>query len=408
MGFAQRFAVAFRYTFNRRGSYLSGFLSRLSMLGIVMAIGLLIIVLSVMNGFDREMRENILSLVPQLSLKSWQSLADWEGDLKRIEGSPRVRGVAPYVQLQAMLTHGGNIETTLANGVSLRHEANVGGLYRLLGATELSRFSQDANGLLLGIELARNLGAGVGDSVTLIVPSQDGRAKFEYLRIAGLLSTGTEWDQSAAIMRLALASDLAGLSGGIHGFRVVVDDIFEAGRIGWQLVNALPPGYYASDWTMTHGNLYTAIQLSRDLIGVLLLSIIATAAFNVVSSLVLVVIDKQSDIAILRAMGATPGNIRSLFLLQGLLIATIGITMGSGVGLLGSAWSGEIVALIETLLDVQFLTTDIYPIDYIPADVRLFDVLAIAGITALMCFFAALYPAHRAAKFLPAEVLRHE
>jgi lipoprotein-releasing system permease protein len=409
MTLRQQLSVALRYTLNRQGSYLSGFLSRLSILGIILSISLLIIVLSVMNGFDREMRENILALVPQLTLKSWQPVQDWQQQIPLIEAAEGVTGAAPFVQVEAMLVNRTLIDTTLVNGIDMQQEQRLGGVHRLLDADTLRAFDEDSSAVLLGSELAARLELVAGDQVTLITPSRNGgRADFAYLTVRGLIHTGTEWDQSAALIHLQTASELAGLNGAVHGFRVVVKDLFAAGEIGWKLVGELPGSYYASDWTMTHGNLYSAIQLSRDLIGMLLLSIIAIASFNVVSSLVLVVIDKQGDIAILRALGATPGNIRSLFLLQGLVIALVGIVCGSMLGGLGSLWASELVALLESLLGVQFLTTDVYPIDYIPADLRWENVLIIALVTALMCFLAALYPAHRAAKFLPAEVLRHE
>lgn len=404
-------AIASRYTFSRRGAYLSSFLSLLSILGIVLAITLLIVVLSVMNGFDREMREHILGVVPQLTIKSYAPVQDWEQQIALMEQHPEVIGAAPFLQVQGMLVHDGNIDTTMINGISLAAEERLGALTRVLKADELAQFKSQANGLLLGIELARRLDLQRGDRLTLIVPGAAGSAvgtRYQHLQLSGLVDSGTELDQLAAFVHLPVAADLAGIVGSVHGFRLVLVDLFAAGRVGWELVSSLPAGYYASDWTMTHGNLYAAIQLSRDLIGLLLLSIIAIAAFNVVSSLVLVVVDKQSDIAILRAQGATPNTINGIFLIQGLLIAVIGCVFGSLFGMAGSYWVGDIVALIETLFDVQFLTTDIYPVSYLPSDLRSADVLAINLVTVLMCFLAALYPARRAAKLLPAEALRHE
>ena len=409
MTLRQLLAIALRYTLNRQGAYLSGYLSSLSVVGIALAICLLLIVLSVMNGFEREMRDNILALVPQLTLKSLQPVTGWREGQERIASFPGVRGVAPYVQTEAMLAHGGRIDTAIVNGISLPDEARAGGLYQRLEASALERFAADSHGVLLGAKLAEKLQVTAGGPVTLITPSRRGRAaEFAYLRVSGLLDTGTEWDHSAALLHLDMASRLAGLENAVHGYRITLDDLFQAGPIGWQLVRGLPAGYYASDWTMTHGNLYAAIRMSRDLIGMLLLSIIAIAAFNVVSSLVLVVVDKQGDIAILRALGATQGNIRVVFLLQGLLIAAIGVFLGSLLGILGSYWASDLAAGIEALFNVQFLSSDIYPVDYLPADLRWADVAAVGITTTLMCFLAALYPAHRAAKFLPAEVLRHE
>ncbi len=379
------------------------------MLGIVLAIALLILVLSVMNGFEREMRDNILSLVPQLVLKSWQPIADWQSELGVLEDSEGVVAATPFVQQQVMLVNQGRIETSLLNGVDLEQEGRLGGIYNRLSAQQLQNFSSQNDGVLLGSELALKLDLEVGDRLTVVTPAtQAGAPQFDYLRVSGLVNTGTEWDQTAAVAHLSRVSAMAGIGNRVHGFRLVVDDVFAAGRIGWSLVSSLPAGYYANDWTMTHGNLYAAIQLSRDLVGMLLLSIIAIASFNVVSSLVLVVIDKQGDIAILRALGATPADVRSVFLLQGLLIAMVGILLGGALGSGLSLWASELVVMLERVFDVQFLTSDVYPIDYIPADLRWENVLSIGLVTAGMCLLAAWYPAQRAARSLPADVLRHE
>jgi lipoprotein-releasing system permease protein len=403
-------AIAARYTFTLRRGYLSTFLSLLSMLGIVLAIALLVVVLSVMNGFDREMRDHILGIVPQLLVRSHLPVADWQSRREQLEAHPEVVAAAPFIQFEGMLVHRGAIDTTLVSGLSLEAESRLGGLRRVLEDATLARFAGQSHGLLLGRALAERLGARVGDRLTLIVPGGEGArgARFEYLEVSGLVYTGTELDESAAFTKLDVAGRLAGIPGSIHGFRLELVDLFAAPRVGWEVVSELPPGFYASDWTMTHGNLYAAIQLSRDMIGILLLSIIAIAAFNVVSSLVLVVIDKRADIAILRAQGASPGDINGIFLVQGLMIALVGTSIGSLLGVLGSLTVTDAVATLEGLLGIQFLTTDVYPIDYLPADLRMGDLLAVNLVAFAMCFLAAIYPARRAARLPPAEALRHE
>jgi lipoprotein-releasing system permease protein len=408
---SQLLSIASRYTLAWRKGYLSSFLSLLSIFGMVLAIALLILVLSVMNGFDREMRENILVLVPQLTLKSWQPIDDWGDHGKQIETHAEVTAVAPYVQVQAMLVHDSAIDTVLLFGISAPAEENMGGLQRTLGSAAWQRFAADPRGLLLGDALAARLGLQVGDPVNVIVPASSlggGRATVEHLRLSGVLHSGTELDQSAAFMQLALAAELAGIPGQIHGFRMQLLDLFAAGRIGWELVNNLPPGFYASDWTQTHGNLYAAIQMSRDMVVLLLLSIIAIAAFNVVSSLVLVVVDKRADIAILRALGASPGDINGIFLMQGMLIALLGTLLGTALGVLASYGITDMVAALESMLGMRFLNTDVYPIGYLPSDLRWSDVVMINAAAVLLCFLAALYPARRAARLPPAEALRHE
>ena len=407
----QLLAVAGRYTFAWRKAYLSSFLSLLSVLGMVLAIALLILVLSVMNGFDREMRDNILVLVPQLTIKSWLPVDNWREHAELMRSHPEVAAAAPFVQLQGMLVHDDKIDTTLLHGIELSAEIQMAGLPSVLSAEDWQRFADQPRGLLLGTALARRLGVEVGDRLTLIVPAAagaDNRTRFEHLQLSGRLDSGTELDESAAFLHLAEAARLAGTPGLVHGYRLQLVDLFEAPRIGWELVSNLPQGFYASDWTQTHGNLYSAIQLSRDMIGILLLSIIAIAAFNVVSSLVLVVIDKRSDIAILRALGASPSDINWIFLQQGLLIALVGTVVGTGLGVLASLWVTDIVAWLEQLLGIRFLNTDVYPIGYLPSDLRSSDVVMINAVAVLLCFLAALYPARRAAQLPPAEALRHE
>jgi lipoprotein-releasing system permease protein len=276
-----------------------------------------------------------------------------------------------------------------------------------------ARFAGENDSLVLGACIARKLGVHPGDEITLIVPGtaqENGLqpTRFEVVRLAGVLETRTELDEVAAIVPLALASQLAGIGSAVNGLRVATDDLFDVTRIGWELVNNLPRGYYATNWMMTHGNLYSAIQLSRDLISVLLFSIIAVAAFNVVSSLVLVVFDKQGNIAILRTLGASPGDIASIFVIQGAMIGLVGVALGAALGALGSMVVPDLVAGLEHLLDINFLNTDVYPVSFLPVDLLLRDVLLVGGVALAMCVVAAIYPALRAARLAPALVLNQD
>ena len=226
--------------------------------------------------------------------------------------------------------------------------------------------------------------------------------------LSALLDTGTELDQGAALVHLAMASRLAGLNGAVSGLRIATGDLFDVSRIGWELVNNLPPGFYATNWMMTHGNLYAAIQLSRDLVSILLFSIIGVAAFNVVSSLVLVVFDKQGNIAILRTLGASPADIAWIFVLQGAMIGLVGVFIGSALGALGSQLVPSLVGWMEGLLGMRFLNTDVYPVSFLPVDLLARDVIAVGVVAFLMCVLAAIYPARRAAAMAPALILNQE
>ncbi len=407
----QLLAIARRYTLSWNSGYLSSVLSLLSVLGLVMAIALLVLVLSVMNGFDREMRENILALVPQLSVRGWAPVEDWEQAREQLRRHPEVVAVSPYVELQGLLVNKNHVDTVQVFGVQAEAEAVSGQLTRVLAAQQWQAFASNEAGVLLGSELAARLQLAIGERVTLIVPGPraDARAAaYQHLVLEGLIDTGTELDESAVFMSLPLAAELLGRPGSIDGFRLQLRDLFSAPRVGWEIIGDLAPTWYARDWTMTHGNLYAAIQMSRDMIGLLLLSIIAIAAFNVVSSLVLVVIDKRGDIAVLRALGASPRDIGRIFRRQGLLIAVLGCTVGSLLGSGASLWVTEAVAGLEALLGIRFLNTDVYPIGYMPSDLRLSDVLLINGVALSLCYLAAVYPARRAARLPPAEALRHE
>ena len=209
-------------------------------------------------------------------------------------------------------------------------------------------------------------------------------------------------------MHLALASDLAGLHGQVSGFRITTRELFNVQTIAWDLQRTLPPGFYSTNWMMTHGNLYSAIQLSRDLISILLFSIIAVAAFNVVSSLVLVVMDKQGNIAILRTLGATGADIAWVFVLQGAMIGLVGVMLGSVAGALGSQAVPSLVSWLEQLLGMRFLNTDVYPVSFLPIDLLLRDVMTVGGVALAMCVIAAIYPARRAAKMSPALILSQD
>jgi lipoprotein-releasing system permease protein len=408
---AERLRIALRYTFAVGGGHLSTFLSSLSMLGLVLAISLLIIVLSVMNGFDKEMRERILGMVPHITLYSHLPMEDWQEQANAALEHPEVLEATPFTEFDALFMHGADIETAKGVGIDASDEAVVARLFSSLDAESIASFREQASGLILGIGVAQRLGVEPGQQLTLIVPGQGGisrPAQFETVQLVAVLDTGTELDQVAAIVQLPLASRVAGLGSAVSGLRLAVGDIFAASRIGWELTNTLPPGYYATNWKMTHGNLYSAIQLSRDLISILLFSIIAVAAFNVVSSLVLVVFDKQANIAILRTLGASPGDIASIFVMQGAMIGLVGVILGSACGALGSELVPGLVAQLESWLDMRFLNTDVYPVSFLPVDVLAGDILTVGAVAFVMCVLAAIYPALRAAALAPALVLNQD
>ena len=409
----ERLRIAVRYTFAFGQGHLSAFLSSLSILGLVLAISLLIIVLSVMNGFDKEMRERILSLVPHITIYSDMPIVDWHKNAELLKAHPDVEEVMPFAQFDALIMRGTDIETVRGIGLDPSQNGAFAPLVPYLEAQQATQFQQQEDGLILGAGVAEHLGVKVGERVNLIVPGAGrtgelGPTRFKTVQLSAILSTGTELDQSVALVHLALASDLAGLHGQVSGFRITTRELFNVQTIAWDLQRTLPPGFYSTNWMMTHGNLYSAIQLSRDLISILLFSIIAVAAFNVVSSLVLVVMDKQGNIAILRTLGATGADIAWVFVLQGAMIGLVGVMLGSVAGALGSQAVPSLVSWLEQLLGMRFLNTDVYPVSFLPIDLLLRDVMTVGGVALAMCVIAAIYPARRAAKMSPALILSQD
>ena len=405
--------IGARYTGSRRGSRLTTFLSRTAMASLVIGVGLLIVVLSVMNGFERQMRERILGLVPHISLYAADPNVDWHTTAARVEKVPGVVSAAPLLQLNAMLVNGRDAQATLVFGIDPERERKATALSRFLAADAVAHLQSDSDTIALGQGLARKLGVKVGDRISVIVPDRDfetGRLhpKIARFTLVGLVRSDTELDQSLALLRLDAAQTLSGDTGNAIALRVSVDDLFAAPRIAGELWRQLGGKYYVTDWTSSQGNLYQAIVLSKRLVGMMLAIIIAVAAFNVVSALVLVVNDKHGDIAILRSQGATSSGIVRIFLVQGFLVGAIGTAIGVifGVGL--SLVITDLVDAIQHLLHVQFLRSDVYPISYLPSDVRVLDVCNVAGTALIMSTLAAIYPAWRAAKVEPAVALRYD
>lgn len=405
--------IGARYTSSKRGSRLTTFLSRTAIVGLVIGVALLIVVLSVMNGFEREMRERILGLVPHISLYAADPDADWRVTADRVEKIPGVVGASPLLQLNAMLVNGVNTQATLLFGIDPERESKATVLARFLPQEIITRLAHDDDVIVLGQGLAHKLGIAVGSRVTVMVPDRDAQtgniqphiARFSLI---GLIQSGTELDESLALLRLDTAQLLSGDESNAIALRVSVDDLFAAPQIASELWRQLEGKYYASDWTSSQGNLYAAIALSKRLVGMMLAIIIAVAAFNVVSALVLVVNDKHGDVAILMSQGATSSDIMKIFLVQGFLVGVVGTIAGvvSGVGL--SLVITDLIAGVERAFHIQFLRSDVYPISYLPSDIRLLDVLYVAGTALFMSMLAAIYPAWRAAKIEPALALRYD
>ena len=408
--------IGLRYAGSKRRSQLVSFISLVSMSGMAVGVALLILVLSVMNGFDREMRTRILGLVPHINVIAYGESANAEQDWQQIRQTilyhPDVKAIAPFARLNAMLLKGTRVEGALIYGIDPQQEKNVSIITDYVKAEALQHLESDSRQILLGSALASRLGVEIDGVLNVMVPQENiqGRIspRFIQLTVADVFDTGTELDQSVALIAIDTALSLMPPEQRRQGMRITVKDTFQAPRVAWELAQNIPYGYTTRDWTRTHGNLYSAIQLSKQLVGLMLLTIIAVAAFNVVSALVMVVTDKRGDIAILRTAGASPAGIMAVFMVQGTVIALIGTAAGTVLGVALSLTITDIVAAMEHLFHIQFLNSDVYPIDYLPSDLRLPDVLMICGTAFMMSLLATIYPAWRASRVLPAEALRYE
>lgn len=404
-------AIGLRYAGTKKHNALLAFLARISIVGLALGVGLLIAVLSVMNGFDRELKQKILALMPQGIVYHNDGINDWPVLQRRLKQQPGVVGASPFVELNALITQDTKAEPVVLYGINPQEEAQVSDLYLYISQSIMDQLSEGAKGLVLGKPLADKLRLQVGDQVMVIVPDSQlnqGATKIEYFTVLGLLQTKTELDQHLAITSLEAAAALNGTAHQVSGMRLKLTDLYEARSLVWQAVMSLGEGYYGTSWMTTHGNLYTAIQMSKNLVGLLMSLIVAIAAFNVVSTLVMVVVEKQGDIAILRTLGMSTYQIMQIFVVQGTLIGFIGTSLGVLAGLGLSLCVESLVMGIENVFDVQFLKSDVYPLTYLPSQIVWPDVLSVAATAMAMSFIATLYPSYKAARVQPAEALRYE
>ncbi len=410
--------IGSRYASLRSRNLLVGFISLLSVLGLALGVAVLITVLSVMNGFDRELRERILALVPHITVTSardqpFYSESEWATNAATIRGTEGVREIAPWMQLQGMLLANGNTKGILLNGIDPAQEEKVSIIGRFMRSGELNALQPGEFGIVIGTGLAGLLGVEVGDRVMLISTVVDIRPLGEFSRkraftVQGIFDVGSQLDNNLALVHLADAQRLYRLDNRIHGYRIQIDNLFDAYAVTQNLRLALPEGFSFSDWTYNYGNIYDNIRVSKTLVGLLLTLLVGVAAFNVIVSLIMVVRDKQGDIAILRTMGTTLGTIRKIFLVQGFIIGMIGTVLGVVLGVAFSLVASDLVAGLESLFDTRFLSSDIYPVNYLPTEIRAVDVALVAALALLLSLLATLYPAARAASVRPAEVLRYE
>jgi lipoprotein-releasing system permease protein len=405
--------IGARYGISRRHSRLVSFISSLSTIGLIIGVALLVLVLSIMNGFDRELRERILGIMPQATIFHREGIVDPAPLIEQIKQHPQVLGAAPFVQLQGLVSHRKRVAPVNVFGIDPQQELAHSALTDYLPAPVFDALTQGSQGLVIGKGIATRLQVKEGDRLTLIIPARndgysDNAPGISMVEIIGVLDSGTEIDQHLALMGLQQASELSLFPGRVTGIRIQLHDLFAAPWLVNAIVNDLPDGFYGSSWIRTQGNLYEAIQMSKRLVELLLFLIIAIAAFNLVSTLIMVVVDKQGDIAILRTLGASTAEIIGIFMVQGGLIGIIGTSLGVLVGVVLSLYVTDFVQWLERVFSIQFLQSDVYPISYLPSHLEWADVGQIALTALVISFCASLYPAWRASRVQPADALRYE
>jgi lipoprotein-releasing system permease protein len=403
------FFIGTRYGLARGQSHLVSFISRLSTAGLVIGVALLILVMSIMNGFEKELRENILGVMPQATVYHRQAIADPHALVEQFKQHPRVLGATPFVQLQGLLSQQKRVAPVNIFGIDPALEPTTSKLPAFLPKGSLEQLAGNGSAIIIGRGVADKLQVHEGDSISLILPGQGTAApKVKVLQVFAILDTHTDIDNGLALMDIESAADLSGYPGQVTGIRLKVDDLFAAPAIMRELMGGLTEDYYGYSWVRTHGNVYQSIQMSKNMVNMLLFLIIAIAAFNLVSTLIMVVVDKQGDIAILRTMGASTYEIMAIFMVQGGLIGLIGTSVGVCIGALLSHWVTPLVQFIERSFGIQFLPSDVYPVTYLPSELVPADVAMVVITALLISFFVTLYPAWRAARIQPADALRYE
>lgn len=405
--------IGLRYTAAKRRNHFISFISLTSMVGLALGVAVLITVLSVMNGFDRELKQRILGMVPHAIVQSENPMTNWRAVRDRALEDPAVLGAAPYIQAQGMITGGGNVNGVLLNGILPEEEVTVSIIQNHIIRGSLRNLRAGEFGIIIGETLARSLRAELGDRVTVVMPEASLTPagvlpRLKRFTVVGTFQVGAELDSNYAVVHLEDAAKLARTGEGVEGIRLKVDDLFKAPAVALRLARELPGRNYTNDWTRTHGNLFQAIQMEKTMIGLLLMFIVAVAAFNIVSMLVMVVTDKTADIAILRTMGATPATIMATFIIQGGVIGIVGTLLGTGAGIALALNISAIIDWVEGVLGSQFLNADVYFISYLPSQLYWTDVAIICGSGMVMSLLATLYPAWRASRVQPAEALRYE
>jgi len=407
--------VGLRYLRARTHNRFVSFISSISIVGVAVGVAVLIVVLSVMNGFERELRERILGMTAHGSLVGFgEGLEDWASLQAKVEARPGVTAAAPYVEGEAMLLNGESVSGAQVRGILPGQEARVSRLAEKLVEGELGDLAAGRWGVVLGSALARELGVGVGDRVVMAISQGNVTPaglvpRLRRMTVTGIFDAGMyEFDRNLAFVHMDDAARLWRLGERVTGLRLALEDMFRAPVLVRQVAVDVGGGFYVNDWTRQHANFFRSIQLSKQMMFTILLLVVAVAAFNIVSTLVMVVKDKQGDIAILRTLGTSPSSVMAIFMIQGTLIGLAGTLAGLVLGSVLALNVEAFVHALEAVTGTRFLAADVYFITDLPAELRIPDLAKVCGTAFVLSVISTLYPAWRAARTQPAEALRYE
>ena len=406
--------IGTRYTRARRRNQFISFISLTSMIGMALGVLAMIVVLSVMNGLQEEMRTRILGMIPHATLSSSAPLRDWQHLADQALGNPQVLAAAPHTEIQGMLSRKGMMQPVLVSGVLPAAEEKVSILAEHMQRGSLAALKPGEFGILLGETSARRFGVQVGDRISLIVPeatkgSVTVTPRLQSFTVVGVFKVGADLDSSLALIHVADAAQIKRWpTDQVQSVRLTLRDLYQAPQVAAQIAQGLGQGFSATDWTRTQGSLFQAMQMEKTMIALLLLLIIAVAAFNIISTLIMVVADKRTDIAILRTLGLTPMQVMAIFMVQGSVIGMVGVVAGGVAGVVLAANLTPWVTALENLLGARIFSGDLYYISYLPSRLELADVLLVCGAGLLLSFLATIFPAWRASRTPPAEAMRYE
>ncbi|MDH5612186.1 MAG: lipoprotein-releasing ABC transporter permease subunit [Gammaproteobacteria bacterium] len=407
--------IGLRYTRAKRKNHFVSFIAFISIAGVALGVFSLIVVLSVMNGFGNELRNRTLSMTSHATITGFDgTIADWQQVADQVKQEEGVIATAPYISKEVMLTNGKRVSGSLVRGIQPDQEKNVSSIDKKMVSGRLSDLKPGEFGIVLGRELANSLGVYEGDRVTLITPQAMVTAvgvmpRLRRFKVVGVFEVGMhEFDSAMSYMHIEDASKLFDLEGKVNGVRLKLTDLFEAPAIARKLDQVFGDEHWVRDWTRQHTNFFRALKTEKTVMFIILLMVVAVAALNIVSTLMMSVNDKEADIAILRALGITPGSIMTIFIVQGAVIGLFGTLIGVALGVPAALNVFEIVSWFEQVFNTDFLPADVYYISDVVADVRADEVITYAVSAFLITILATIYPAWRASKTLPAEALRYE